>query len=201
MPFTENALYLNHIFSDDSNFIQLYPLSIRQLDNLHWSPLKVILKASKFLAEGRDARILDIGSGIGKFCLAGSHYQPGAYFYGVEQRLSLIKQARSIKISLSSSKVNFIHKNFTQLDLKQFNGFYFYNSFFENLEGKNRIDESIEYSSELYHYYSRYLYNQLDLMPTGTKIATYCSWEDEIPPSFHLESTHMGTLLKFWTKI
>ena len=87
------------------------------------------------------------------------------------------------------------------MDLKQFNGFYFYNSFFENMEGKDRIDESIEYSPALYHYYSRYLFNQLDLMPTGTKIATYCSWDDEIPPSFHLVGTLMGTQLKFWTKV
>jgi SAM-dependent methyltransferase len=161
----------------------------------------VIEKASKFLAEGKEARILDIGSGVGKFCLAGSYYQPHAYFYGVEQRLSLIEQARSIKISLSRSKVNFIHKNFTQLDLRQFNGFYFYNSFFENMESKDRIDDSIEYSPELYHYYSHYLYNELDQMPTGTRIATYCSWDDEIPPSFHLDGSLMGALLKLWTKV
>jgi SAM-dependent methyltransferase len=201
VPFAKDKSGLNQIFSDDSNFLQLFPLSIRQLDKLHWSPLKVILKASRFLAEAKKARILDIGSGVGKFCLAGSYYQPGAYFYGVEQRLSLIQQARSVKIPHSGSKVSFIHKNFTQLDLKQFNGFYFYNSFFENMEGKDRIDDSIEYSPELYHYYSRYLFNQLDQMPTGTRIATYCSWDDEIPPSFHLESTHLGALLKFWTKV
>jgi len=39
---------------------------------------------------------LDIGSGVGKFCLAGAYYKPSASFFGVEQRkdLELIPKLR-----------------------------------------------------------------------------------------------------------
>ena len=38
------------------------------------------------------------------------------------------------------------HGNFTQLDFKNFDHFYFYNAFYENLAGTDKIDDSIDYS-------------------------------------------------------
>ena len=201
MPFVPTSKHLDHIFENEQSFCQLYPLSIQQLDKLHWSPLNVIYKAVQFLANREDAKILDIGSGAGKFCLAGAYYKPSAAFYGVEQRQYLIGHAESANAKLGRMKVKFLHKNFTQLNLKEFNGFYFYNSFFESIPGTDKIDDSIAYSPELYHYYSRYLYRELDEMPAGTRVASYCSWDDEIPPGYQLVETDMDQLLKFWEKL
>jgi len=200
MSFVPTSQYLEHIFESEQSFCQLYPLSVQRLDKLHWSPLTIIYKSVQFLANRNNAKILDIGSGTGKFCLAGAYYKPNAAFYGVEQRQYLIGHAESAKEKLGRLKVQFMHKNFTQLNLKEFNGFYFYNSFFESIPGTEKIDDSIAYSPELYHYYSRYLSRELDEMPTGTRVATYCSWDDEIPPSYRLIETDMDQLLKFWEK-
>ena len=97
--------------------------------------------------------------------------------------------------------VHFIHRNFTQLDLSEYDQFYFYNAFFENMDGTEKIDNEIAYSNELYNYYSIYLYNQLEKMPMGTRVATYCSWGDEIPPCYRLAEEHFNNLLKFWIKM
>lgn len=185
---------------DELDLMPLYPVSTQQLDSVHWSPLSVIYKATQFLAGREGCGILDIGSGSGKFCLTGSYLQPDAVFYGVEQRKSLVDQANQVKELLDRPNVHFLHNDFTQLDLQAFDSFYFYNSFFENLPGSSKIDDSIEYSTELYLYYSQYMSKQLEGMKPGTKIATYCSWNDEIPPDYLLMETHMEGLLKFWIK-
>jgi hypothetical protein len=185
---------------EDLDLSPLYPASIQELDSVHWSPLTVIFKAIPFLAGSSVTTILDIGSGSGKFCLTGSYLKPDVTFYGVEQRKSLVDQANRVSNLLDRQNVHFIHKNFTQLDLRAFDHFYFYNSFFENLPGSEKIDDSIDYSTELYLYYSRYLHQQLERMAPGTRIATYCSWDDEIPSGYSLVERHLSGLLKFWVK-
>jgi SAM-dependent methyltransferase len=189
-----NTLHIH--FTEESNFHNLFPHPIQKLDTLHWSPLPVTCKAVQFLVQNEGVRILDIGSGVGKFCIAGAYFKPAARFYGVEQREDLVKQAMYVSNKLGLQNVHFLHNNFTQLDLKQYDHFYFYNSFFENLPGSEKIDDSIAYSRELYDYYSRYLYKGLEGMPAGTRIVTYCSWGDEIPPSYKLVDVHLNGLLK-----
>jgi len=192
---------LSKYFTEESNFRNLFPYPIQKLDALHWSPLYVTSKAVQFLVQQNEVvNVLDIGSGIGKFCLAGAYYKPAAHFYGVEQREDLVKEAALVSNRLGLNNVHFMHNNFTQLDLKQYDHFYFYNSFFENLSGSDKIDDSIAYSRELYNYYSHYLYKGLEEMPAGTRIATYCSWGDEIPSSYELVEEHFYSLLKFWKK-
>ncbi len=188
-------------FETDVQFNRLYPLPIQQLAGRHWTPLNVARKAARYLAAEPGVSVLDIGSGVGKFCLSAAHFKPNATYFGVEQRQRLIDAAENARDILGFSDVWFIHGNFTQIDFGAFNHFYFYNSFYENLSGTERIDESIAYSAELYHYYHRYLYMQLAGMPAGTRVATYYSLEDELPPQYHIVGAEFDNLLKFWIKI
>ena len=188
------------LFSSDIQFDHLYAASTQQLANKHWTPVAVARKASEFLVGQEGVRILDIGSGAGKFCLLASYFNPDAFFVGIEQRGSLIEQAESVLNILDLSNVSFIHGNFTQLEFSKYDHFYFYNSFFENLDGTEKIDDSIQYSPALYDYYSGYLYQELEKMPLGTKIATYCSWLDEIPPTYSVVKTEFNNYLKFHIK-
>ena len=102
---------------------------------------------------------------------------------------------------LDLENVSFIHGNLTQLDFREYDHFYFYNSFYENLVGTDKIDNSIVYSGELYKYYNCYLYNQLNQKPAGTRLVTYHSLEDEIPPSYQLVGSEFDNLLKFRVKM
>lgn len=197
----ERKIFMENWFNSDEQFDQLYPPPIQLLTKRHWTPLGVIRKAAEFLAAENDVRILDIGSGVGKFCLGAAYYKPRAFYYGVEQRKSLIHHAESAKERLTLKNISFIQKNFTQLDFKNYNHFYFYNSFYENLIVDNRIDDSIAYSNGLYNYYNRYLRKQLDQMPPGTRLATFHSLEDEVPQSYHVVGSAVDNVLKFWIKV
>lgn len=200
-PLLEKGDTAERAFSSDLQFNQLYPSFIRDLAARHWTPLTVARKAANFLAAEKNVHILDIGSGVGKFCLGAAHFKPNAFYYGVEQRSNLIGYAERAKEKLGMENVTFLHGNFTQLDFTNYDHFYFYNSFYENLACTNKIDDSIEYSGELYHYYNRYLYKQLEKLPAGTRLATFHSLEDEIPACYHLVGEEMDHLLKFWIKI
>ncbi|MGE5107104.1 MAG: class I SAM-dependent methyltransferase [Sphingobacteriales bacterium] len=201
MPLLEKRKYAEKWFSTDEQFNQLYPPAIQILAKRHWTPLSVARKAANFLAAENNARILDIGSGAGKFCLAAAYSKPNAFYFGVEQRESLIIYAERAKEILRLQNVSFIHGNFTQLNFKHYDHFYFYNSFYENLAGTEKIDDSIDYSCELFNYYNHYLYKQLEQKPAGTRLATFHSLEDEVPGDFHIVGTEFDNLLKFWIKV
>lgn len=196
-----NGIDTAHWFETDTGFNKIYPPAFEKLAAKHWTPLNVARKAAKYLAAEPGKKILDIGSGVGKFCFAAAHYKSAATYYGVEQRQQLIDIAVQTKEVLGFDNVSFINGNFTQLDFTLFDHFYFYNSFYENLSGIEKIDNSIDYSAELYQYYNRYLYLQLEKMPPGTRLATFYSLEDELPPMYHIVGSEYDNLLKFWIKI
>ena len=200
MPVLDKSSTANW-FNSDKEFNTLYPPSIQALAKYHWTPLPIAMKAACFLAGDGHVSILDIGSGVGKFCLAAAWHTPNSHYYGVEQREALIHHAETAKSRLHLDNVSFIHGNFSQLDLKKYDHFYFYNAFYENLNGTDKIDDSIDYSSELYDYYSRYLFRQLQQKPPGTRLCTLCSSENEIPPDFQVVHSEMNDLLKFWVKL
>ena len=192
-------LEIDNYFKSDPNFNEIYPLKIRMLSSRHWTPIHIAKLAVGFLG-GEGGKILDIGSGVGKFCLAGAYFAPEVQFYGIEQREHLIRRAIKAQRTLGLPNVSFIHGNFTQLNLQEFNHFYFFNSFYENIDHLDRIDEDIDYSEALYEYYVGYLYNGLQQMPKGTKIVTYHSFHQEIPRGYEIVESHQNADLSFWIK-
>ena len=201
MPLIKKRIYAENWLRSDEEFDRLYPLPMQVLARRHWTPLAVSRKAANFLAAENNVRILDVGSGVGKFCLAASYYKPNAFYYGVEQRKSLVNHAETAKEILDFENVSFFNGNFTLLDLRNYDHFYFYNSFYENLVGTDKIDDSIDYTNGLYNYYNRYLFKQLEQKPVGTRLATYHSLEDEIPPCYLVVGSEFDNLLKFWIKV
>ena len=187
-------------FGSDIQFHHLYPLSVQALASRHWTPLSISQKVAGFLATEDNSRILDIGSGIGKFCLAAAYFEPRCLYYGVEQRKDLVAHAEIAKGILGMTNVTFIHGNFTHLDLRNYDHFYFYNAFYENLDGSDKIDNSIPYSGSLYNYYNNRLYKHLEQTPAGTKLATFHSLDNEVPSCFELVNAEIINGLKFWIK-
>lgn len=188
-------------FNSDAEFNQVYPQEIQRLAKRHWTPLQIAQKSAAFLATENNVRVLDIGSGAGKFCLAAAYYKPMSSFTGVEQRKNLVNIAESARQILQLENASFIDANFTQVDFSKYDHFYFYNAFYENLACTDKIDNSIDYSRELYNYYNMYLYKLLQQTPSGTKLAAYHSLEDEMPAGFQVVKIEMDSLLKFWIKL
>ena len=188
-------------FSSDTAFDKLYPEPIRLLAHRHWTPLQVAKKAAAYLAADKGARILDIGSGVGKFCLAAAYFQPDSHFHGIEQRESLVAYANEAQEKLQLNNVTFTAGNFTKLKFSAYDHFYFYNSFYENLVGTQKIDNHVVYSKELYDLYSFTLYRQLEKMPQGTKLVTFQVLGDDWPKGYHVVGSDMENLLNFLIKI
>src|ERR1700758_5345301 len=88
---------LDQWFSTDSQLHALYPEPIQLLACRHWTPLKITQMVVSFLAPHPGVKVLDIGSGVGKFCLAGAYYKPYASFFGIEQRKDLVAHAEAAK--------------------------------------------------------------------------------------------------------
>lgn len=209
---------INYYLNDDL-FDTLLPQRQQQLSKIHWTPLHIAKKAASFLAQTPGTKILDIGSGVGKFCLAAAAHFPDAEFYGIEQREDLVEIANCAKRTSETRNAHFKHGNFTQINLDAFESIYFYNSFCENIIAMDllcadnlsynnfpalidlaHIDDRLEFSASLYHYYSNYLHKALDQKPSGTRLVTYHGGELEVPFSYNMVEEHFEKTLKFWIK-
>lgn len=187
------------LFRKDASFDHLYPAHIQELSHLHWTPIDIAIKAADFLARP-NAKVLDIGSGVGKFCIIAGFYHPETQFYGVEQRKELSKFAEAAKAQINLSNVNFIHGNLMKLDFTAYDHFYFYNSFNENLEPESRIDYSVKTSFELYDRYTRFVFKMLNEKPAGTRLVTFHGSDKQVPPDYRLVDNSYSKVLKMWIK-
>ncbi len=173
--FLELLKYSKNTKFTNESFDALYPKGeIRDLSSSHWTPVLVAEKAIKFLSEDvKKPNILDIGSGVGKFCILGGYYNKEMKFTGIEQRKNYVDVGNNVVNKLKLTNVNLIHGNFMDMDISQYNGIYFYNSFFENTLKAKIIEDNIECNMDLFVKYTMYLIEQLNKMPIGTRLATY----------------------------
>lgn len=183
----------------DEEFNTIYPEWVRLLARRHWTPIEVAKKVAEFLAEKPGTKVLDIGSGPGKFCLVGATYTKG-HFTGVEQRYGLVEISKKLSRCYRITNVDFIHANITSVKFKEYDAFYFYNSFHENIDLTAKIDDTVNSSIELYNLYHTYVYEQLALAPAGSRLVTYWSTAKEVPSSYKLKFSFKDGLLLFWEK-
>jgi 2-polyprenyl-3-methyl-5-hydroxy-6-metoxy-1,4-benzoquinol methylase len=187
-------------FSSDAAFDSLYSLRAQQLSAIHWTPLAVVKKAAEHLCSGTGKTILDIGSGVGKFCLIGAHFFKDFQFDGVEQRKALIDEARFAQNATGLTNVNFIHDNFNTLDMEPYDHFYFYNSFSENIFHYKPIDNLVSASEAIYEEYLQQFYLLLDEKPIGTRLAAFHCPDGYVPPAYKRVKHNPGDTLSLYIK-
>lgn len=190
---------IEQYFQSDAAFDGLYPPQIAAVAEQHWTPLHIARQVAAFL--GKDgARVLDIGSGAGKFCLAAAHYAPGVHFTGVEVRKKLVRAANDAQQKLGILNAAFIHGNFMDLRLADYDHFYFYNAFYEHINEQGRIDNDVPFSDAMFEYYADSLSKMLAERPVGTRVATYHSFHGEIPVGYERVAWQGGGELTFWVR-
>src|SRR5262249_46630247 len=116
----------------DFRFDALYPPEIRKHSRVHFTPVAVALKVREWLGPEPSVRLLDVGSGCGKFCLVFAASGPGRVT-GVEQRLHLHEAAERAAVDLGLANVSFVCGRMEDLDWRSFNVFYFFNPFYETV--------------------------------------------------------------------
>lgn len=198
---TIEKLKLSHRISDAS-FDSIYPEAIRRLSSTHWTPVDVARRATELLVTSSETRILDVGSGAGKFCLVGA-LTSGATFVGIEQRSYLVELCRKLAARYSIEQAQFARGNMIDIDWSNFNGFYLYNPFIENLYAAAvRIDNGLEQTRLLYEHYVRTVQRKLHRAAVGTRVVTYHGFGGDMPPGYicKLREPIASDRIEFWVK-
>jgi SAM-dependent methyltransferase len=175
-------------------------MKIRKLSGTHWTPVEVAKKAIAFLDDAGGKAVLDLGSGAGKFCLVAAA-NSGARITGVEQRENLVQLSKKLALKYQVNQVDFIHGDLKNLDIRRYDAFYFFNSFEENINLKDKLDKEVNINFEQYHTYIELIREKFDAATVGTRIVTYCGDATEIPESYQLVKSSNKGKLKFWEKV
>lgn len=183
----------------ENEFDSSLPKELQNLSSIYFTPVDVIVKAVKWLGPNADDKILDIGAGVGKFCIVGAKFS-NAQFTGVELRSNLVDCANTIKKTENLNNVSFINANITSIDFDSYTSFYFYNPFVEHKAVKDWIDKSIPFSEEKHTEYSEYIVSQLIKKPVGTRVVTYFSPDFYLPSTYFAVEVLLEGNLVFWEK-
>lgn len=194
-----NQEEIEKLNSTDAAFDAALKKSVQGHSYIHWTPIEVIQAAVDWLGTGSANRVLDIGSGVGKFCLLGA-MNSRAHFTGVETRNNLVDEALSLKRELKLTNVDFLHSDIKEIDFKNFTSFYFYNPFCEHMALSGSIDDQIKFDEDSYYSYQDFVIDQLKDMPKGTKVVKYCSPDLDISMDFDLQEMYFEGLLQLWVK-
>lgn len=186
----------------DFRFDQVYPPAIRKISQTHWTPIEVICRAAELLVANDGTKVLDVGSGCGKFCTVAALSGRGN-FIGVEQRPHLADVARKVADELGAGHATFIHGNMSELDWSNFDSFYLFNPFYENKMKSIRIDDTISHNQTKFDRYVETVKAKLRIARPGTKVATYHGFGGEMPLGYHLiQQEALGTsTLELWIKL
>jgi SAM-dependent methyltransferase len=184
---------------EDERFDLIYPPQIRELSSTFWTPVAVAAAAAKLLVTAPGVRVLDIGCGPGKFNLVAASLTAGR-FTGIEQRSDLVVVARQAANKLDLTDVEFIHGNVMEIDFAEYDAFYLFNPFEENLSNGRKIDRAVPLSPALFKRYTSHVSTQLGARPIGTRVVTYMGYADDIPAYYSCEEALFGDDLKLWIK-
>ncbi len=185
---------------EGENFDLIYFAAIRQLSPIFWTPVDVAVEAAKLLVTRAGTRVLDVGCGPGKFCLVGAQVTEGR-FTGIEQRSALVDAATKAAADLQlSGKVDFLCANIMDVEFEDYDAFYLFNPFEENMFDGHKIDAAVPLSIDLFKRYTSHVAAMLGARPIGTRVVTYMGYADEIPACYTCESVLCNDDLKLWIK-
>ena len=148
-------------------------------------------------------RVLDVGAGVGKFCIIAAHEVPRSRFVGVELRPHLVDIARQLAARFEISNVSFVQGDALGLDWAGFDAFYFYNPFAEHLfDPAFVIDHAIDLAAPNFLVYMMGVRARLAAARAGTRLVTYHGIGAPPPAGYQRVSTHhVGPdILALWIK-
>jgi len=166
-------------------FDRYLPREFQAVSYLYWTPLVAALRAAEWLDELDIRKVMDIGSGVGKFCVVAA-LAGNAHYVGIEQRARLVAAARGLARTFGvADRVEFIHGNFDEKFVPDADAFYFYNSFGENLFDPDEcLDADVELSDARYLADIAAAERMLRDARVGTYLLTYNGFGGEVPDGY-----------------
>ncbi len=188
---------------EDEVFDEHLPREMQVQSSVHFTPVSVARHAARLLAPDPGIRVLDVGAGPGKFCLVAASEVPACTFVGVELRPHLVRIARRLAARMSVPNVTFLDGDALELDWSEYDAFYFYNPFAEQLRGKTlALDSKLELLPSNFLRYVTATRERLARARAGTRVVTYHSFGSPAPHGYDLVESHpAGTdRLELWIK-
>lgn len=187
---------------DDGEFDHLYPEWGRRLSTVHWTPVAIARRAAQWLVARPGTRVLDVGSGVGKFALIGSLVTDGV-FYGIEQRRHFVDVAQAAARGMGAKRAHFLHGNMMTLDWGMFDAFYLYNPFFDDLHAFNPYTPTDHDKVNLTLAHVEFVQRHLLRARVGTRVVTYHGFGGVLPPCYQLypQSGTPMEELKLWMRV
>jgi len=108
----------------DPDLDRIYPDDIRALSSKFWTPVNVAREAARLLLPEGKGRVLDVGAGVGRFCLVGALTTEGE-FIGVEHRLSLVEVGREVFAAAGATRAGLIHGTPEDVDFADYDGLFY----------------------------------------------------------------------------
>lgn len=184
----------------DREFDEVFPPAVRRLSRVHWTPVKVAVRAARLLAHRSGATILDVGAGAGKFCIVAAA-TVDARIRGVEHRGNLVEIARAAA-SKVGVEVDFMHGTLEDQDALAVDGVYLFNPFAENLSSpRDRLDEEVELGLDRFWRDVAGVERFLRAARAGTRVVTYCGFGGSMPEGYVLAHRERhSSILELWIK-
>lgn len=197
-----NALQAGIGLSDRA-FDRFLPHQLRLVSPQHWTPLKVAVRVAEWLNSTGVTRVVDIGSGAGKFCVAAA-LTTRCSFVGVEQRSRLVDAARALASTFGvDDRVEFVHATLSRHTVPPADAYYFFNPFGENLfDSDEHLDDDVELSPERFARDIALTKELLIRAPVGTYVIKYNGFGGRMPGSYQPVSValDMPNALRMWRK-
>lgn len=163
----------------DHDFDTLVPHELRHLSAIHWTPIRVAIRAASLLCASKRARVLDVGAGIGKVCAIGALSGEGTWV-GVEHHAALVDSAADLVRALGvADRTCFVRADAFSIDWNDFDALYFYNPFELQLfpESVAMPPRSVQIAR---------VQERLAGLPNYTRVVTLHGFGGVMPSSFEL---------------
>lgn len=162
------------VLSDDDAFDEQLPFGLQLKAGMYFTPIDVAQTAALLLAPNPGMVVLDVGAGAGKFCLAAASAVPSATFVGVEHRGPLVRLAQRLAAQLTITNVRFVHADAFDLDWSEFDAFYLFNPFAEQLfDNVFVLDRTITLDPTNFATHVTAVRRRLACARIGTRLVTY----------------------------
>jgi predicted RNA methylase len=188
---------------NDRAFDRFLPEALRLVAPEYWTPLAVVKRATEWIDELGIERVADIGSGAGKFCVAGALFGT-CRFVGLEQYAPLVSAARGlVDLFGLGDRVRFITGTLGTTPAPMADAYYFFNPFGEYRLGPDYPTEPDTACTETR--YADHVAAAEDLLRgvrAGTWVVTYNGFGGRMPAGYrvvHVDRTLRGDL-RLWRK-
>jgi len=189
----------------DRIFDSLLPEAYRKISSRQWTVAEVAKRVAQWLERDHsDKKIIDIGSGVGKFCIL-LGLQSRLQIYGIEQRKGLYLISEQLRGANLLTRIKFLHGNMIDLSWKDYDIYYLYNPFQEHVvnNGWSRIDGEIGFHACLFGKYTDEIYRQLIWAEKGKILITFHGYGGIVPSAWKVvqQTTINGGELCMWEKM